>query len=118
MGRPGRKAVPVVLTGAVKRELEALAEDPGVSARHRLRAQIVLGAARGGSNRRLAEQLGCSEATVSAWRSRFVEQGVAGLADARGGSSARPRGRPATPVEISEADRQVLGRWTRRHTVS
>jgi hypothetical protein len=35
MGRPGRKAVPVVLTGAVKRELEALAEDPGLASTFR-----------------------------------------------------------------------------------
>jgi transposase len=119
MGRPGRKAVPVVLTGRTRRELERMAEDPAISERGRLRARIVLGAAAGTSNRQLATELGCSEPTVSQWRKRFAERGVDALVDA--GSSAGPparRGRPARAVEIDEDDRQVLERWVRRHTAS
>ncbi len=119
MGRPGRRAVPVVVTGAAEDALEAMAADAGISQRQRVRARIVLGAARGASNRELAAELGCSEATVSKWRARFAERGVAGLGDAR--DEAVPggrRGRPPPVVEISGEDRQVLERWTRRHTVS
>jgi len=119
MGRPGRKAVSVTLTARQRSEVERLAGQGAASQRQRLRAGIVLGAADGRSNRELAAELGCSEVTVSTWRGRFAEQGVAGLADGRGQrSAAGRRGRPLTPLRVDEADREVLERWTRRHTVS
>jgi transposase len=118
MGRPGRKAVPVVLTGRTRRALEAMVDDPALSERGRLRARIVLGAAQGASNRQLAAELGCSEPTVSQWRKRFAEHGVAGLAAAGSSPTSARRGRPARPVEIDDDDRQVLERWVRRHTAS
>ena len=119
MGRPGRKAVPVVITGRVRRELEAMVDDPALSERRRLRARIVLGAAQGASNRELAIELGCSESTASRWRARFVEHGLAGLTDGRGDpATAKRRGRRAPAVQVGAADRAVLQRWTRRHTVS
>lgn len=111
--------MPVVVTGRVRRELEAMVDDPELSERRRLRARIVLGAAEGASNRELAGQLGCSEATVSQWRKRFAERGVAALAEADGRARSTPRrGRPARQVEVDEGDREVLERWTRRHTAS
>jgi transposase len=118
MGRPGRKAVPVVLTGATRRALEAMVDDPTLPERGRLRARIVLGAAAGASNRQLAAELGCSEPTVSQWRKRFAEHGVAGLSDAGDRTSSARRGRPARSVAIDETDRQVLERWVRRHKAS
>ncbi|QBI20554.1 helix-turn-helix domain-containing protein [Egibacter rhizosphaerae] len=117
MGRPGRKAVPVVLTGRQCEELEGLVLQGGE--RERVRARIVLGAAEGRSNRELTDELGCSEPTVSTWRRRFAEQGMAGLADARSQSQAMARRGPkVAPVVLPEADRAVLQRWTRRSTVS
>jgi transposase len=119
MGRPGRKAVPVVLTGRIQRELESIASDAEISARRRLRARIVLGAAQGRSNRELAAELGCSEPTVSLWRRRFAEDGIDGLDHAGvDAATAKRRGRPAPAVDIDADDRAVLERWTRRHTVS
>jgi transposase len=118
MGGPVRKAVPVVLTGTTHRALEAMVDDPTTSERGRLRAQILLGAAAGASNRQLAAELGCSEPTVSQWRKRFAEHGVAGLSDAHGRTSSARRGRPPPPVEVSAEDRVVLERWVRRHTAS
>jgi len=54
-----------------------------------LRARIVLRAAEGVANRRIADELQCSIPTVLLWRQRFEEAGVAGLEqDAPG------RGRP------------------------
>ncbi|MFE7397695.1 IS630 family transposase [Streptomyces sp. NPDC057557] len=49
--------------------------------RLRLRAQIVLHAARGRSNARIAQETGLHLDTVRTWRGRFAEQGLPGLAD-------------------------------------
>lgn len=109
----------MVLTTRLARELQRVAADTAVPNRGRLRARIVLGAAQGRSNRELAHELGCSEATVSLWRARFVEQGVAGLADARGDpATARRRGRRLAPLRLDADGREVLERWARRRTVS
>lgn len=109
--------MPVTVTDAQREQLERLLVEG--SDRQRVRARIVLGAAQGRSNRELADQLGCSEATVSTWRARFAEAGVAGLAHAAGDNAGgRRRGRRLRRLEISEDDRAALERWTRRHTVS
>ena len=63
-------------------------------------------------------ELGCSEPSVSLWRRRFAEQGVAGLGDAAPGPGAGRRGRPLAALTVSDGDREVLERWTRRHTIS
>jgi transposase len=110
----GRKPVPVVLTDRVRAELERLVGDDEVNDQQRLRARIVLGAAQGRSNRELAEQLGCSEVTVSTWRRRFVETGPAGLADQQRLADATRPGRPLAPLVLSAAQRAVLERWCRR----
>ncbi|CAN5911849.1 IS630-like element ISMsm2 family transposase [soil metagenome] len=116
MRRPGRKPVPVTVTDAQREQLDRLAVEG--DDRQRVRVRIVLGAAQGRFNRELAEQLGCSEATVSTWRKRFAENGVAGLAHAAGSSGGRRGGRRLRPLEIAEADRATLQRWTRRQTAS
>ena len=54
-----------------------------------LRARIVLAAADGVANERIAEQLGVSKNTVLTWRRRYAESGMTGLADAP--RSGRPR---------------------------
>src|ERR1035437_3194848 len=54
------------------------------------RARIVLRAAEGTPNRRIAAEVGVAPMTVLLWRERYGRAGVAGLADA-----ARP-GRPPT----------------------
>jgi transposase len=54
------------------------------------RARIVLAAAEGLSNTRIAEQVGCSRPAVIRWRGRYAAKGLAGLQD-------QPRsGRPRT----------------------
>jgi len=119
VGRRGRKPVPVVLTDALRIELERVVVTGDVLDRQRLRARIVLGAAQGRSNRELAGELGCSEATVSAWRARFAEQGATGLADAKpeAETSAR-RGRPLAALLVTDEQRRVLERWCRRRTTA
>lgn len=119
MARRGRKPTPVVVTAAQRNELERLVAAPKASARMRLRARIVLGAAQGASNRELAARLGCSEATVSRWRARFAEHGVAGLEHARPDPHEDVRrGRPAVEVVVSAQQREVLERWARRPTTA
>ncbi|MGW3265180.1 helix-turn-helix domain-containing protein [Streptomyces sp. NPDC001056] len=56
--------------------------------RLRIRAQIVLHAATGRSNARIARETGLHLDTVRRWRGRFAERGVAGLADRK--RSGRP----------------------------
>ncbi|SFH19280.1 intein C-terminal splicing region [Streptomyces mirabilis] len=64
-----------------------------------MRAHVVLHAARGRSNARIARETGLHLDTVRTWRGRFAEQGLAGLADHR------RSGRPAsfTPLQVAEA---------------
>ncbi|HEY3647527.1 MAG TPA: IS630 family transposase [Streptosporangiaceae bacterium] len=65
--------------------------------RDRLRAQIVLAAARGRDNARIARDLGISQDTVRKWRGRFAVRGLDGLADL-------PRcGRPRRISELTRA---------------
>lgn len=47
----------------------------------RIRAHVVLHAARGRSNARIAREMGLHLDTVRTWRGRFAEEGLPGLAD-------------------------------------
>lgn len=63
------------------------------------RAQVLLAAAAGEANTRIAAQVGVTVVTVRAWRARFAEVGLAGLGAVRPG-----RGRkPSIPQEKIEA---------------
>lgn len=59
--------------------LEALVGSGKTPQRVALRARIVLGAAAGIANHRLAKQLGISRPTLLLWRQRYGEAGVVGL---------------------------------------
>jgi transposase len=90
-------AVPVTLTASVRRTLKARVRGAKTAWRDWLRAQIVLAAARGRGNARIAADLGVDVGTVRKWRGRFAEAGLAGLAD-------RPRsGRPRVISEDARA---------------
>ncbi|MFF7888555.1 helix-turn-helix domain-containing protein [Streptomyces sp. NPDC020794] len=63
-----------------------------------MRAQVVLHAARGRSNARIARETGLHVDTVRCWRRRFAERGLAGLTDRK--RSGRP---PAfTPLQTAQ----------------
>ena len=67
--------------------------------RLRVRAQVVLHAARGRSNSRIAHETGLHLDTVRTWRGRFAHGGLPALADRkRSGHPAR-----FTPVQVAEA---------------
>ena len=94
---PLPRAVPVTLTGAERTTLNNRARGAKTAYRDRLRAQIVLAAARGRDNARIAADLRITADTVRKWRGRFAARGLAGLADL-------PRcGRPRRISELTRA---------------
>jgi transposase len=90
-------AVPVTLTAAERTTLKERAGGATTAYRDRLRALIVLAAARGRDNARIAADLRVAVDTVRKWRGRFAARGLAGLADL-------PRcGRPRRISELTRA---------------
>ena len=85
-----RPKLDLILHSEQKRELERLVTAPATPQKIVRRARIVLQAAQGLDNARIAQALGTSHVTVGLWRQRFVDLGLAGLAEAP-----RP-GRPST----------------------
>ena len=89
---PLLRAVPVMLSTGERKTLNKRVRGAKTAHRDRLRAQIVLAAARGRDNARIARDLGISQDTVRKWRGRFAGRGLDGLADLprpgrRGGSA-------------------------------
>src|SRR6266702_8824857 len=91
--------VPVTLAASERTILKQRARGAKTPYRDRLRAQIVLGAARGRDNARIAAGLGICVNMVRKRRGRFAECGLAGLRDLP--RSGRPR-------VISEATRAAV----------
>jgi transposase len=92
-------AVPVTLTAAERTTLKKRVRGAKTPHRDRVRAQIVLAAARGRANARIAAELGVSADMVRKWRGRFAARRLDGLADLP--RSGRPR-------RISEAERAAV----------
>ena len=94
---PLLRAVPVMLSAGERTALNKRVRGAETAHRDRLRAQIVLAAARGQDNARIAADLAISVDTVRKWRGRFAGRGLAGLADL-------PRaGRPRRISELTRA---------------
>ena len=96
---PQHRAVPVVLSAGERKRLTKRARGAKTAYRDWLRAQIVLAAARGRANARIAAELGVSTDTVRKWRGRFTAPGLDGLKDLP--RSGRPR-------RISALDRAAV----------
>src|SRR5690242_1364932 len=91
------RAVPVMLSAGERAALSKRVRGAKTAHRDRLRAQIVLAAARGQDNALIAADLAVSVDTVRKWRGRFAARGLAGLADL-------PRcGRPRRISELTRA---------------
>ncbi|MFI5828489.1 helix-turn-helix domain-containing protein [Streptomyces sp. NPDC051578] len=86
------------LTAAERERLKRMAYGHKPEYRLRVHAQVVLHAARGRSNARIARETGLHMDTVRAWRGRFAAGGLPALADRK------RSGRPArfTPVQVTE----------------
>ena len=78
-----------------RRELLALAQNPGTPERIRLRARIVLRAAERARNQQIARELGTSPGTVARWRRRFLLHGTPGIL--------KDAPRPGRPPSIPES---------------
>jgi transposase len=111
-----RPKLAFTLTDEQRRELERLAKAPATPQKFVRRAQVVLLAAAGEDNAAIAKKLRTSRVTVGLWRQRFLDGGLAGLAEA-------PRaGRPPTldPKKVQRALTEVVqppkhrARWSCR----
>jgi transposase len=94
----GVMACAVRVTGSVRRLLIRRSRGQKTAWRDRVRARIVLLAAREWANARIAVEVGVAVDTVRAWRGRFAAEGLAGLVD-------RPRsGRPSrfSAVQVAQ----------------
>ena len=92
-------AVLVTVTAAERKALKKRVRGARTAWRDRLRAQIVLAAAMGRSNARIARDLRISQDTVRKWRGRFAERGLEGLGDLP---------RPGRPRQISAQMRAAV----------
>ncbi len=77
----GATAEPLLLREHDRDELVGLTRSSSVGAGLAARARIVLLAAEGTPNVEIARLVGVSRPTVNAWRTRYAERGLAGLAD-------------------------------------
>lgn len=76
-----RHAVPIALSESERVHLENWVRQPKAQARYAERARIILWAAEGLTNARIAERLHTRPARVCKWRTRFDQERLAGLAD-------------------------------------
>ena len=111
-------AVPVTLTAAERKTLKKRVRGAKTCWRDRLRAQIVLDAARGRGNARIAADLGISVDTARRWRGRFAARRLDGLNDLpRSGrprriSAAERAAVVALACQLPAATGVPLSRWT------
>ena len=75
----GRPAKPLVVSTQDRAQLEAMARSQALPAALARRAQMILRMADGESNSAVARRYGTSRPTVTLWRTRFRERGIAGL---------------------------------------
>ncbi|MET7900118.1 helix-turn-helix domain-containing protein [Streptomyces sp. NPDC005355] len=73
---PVAPARPIFPTAAERERLKKMAYGHKTEHRLRMRAQVVLHAARGRSNARIARETGLHLDTVRAWRGRFADGGL------------------------------------------
>jgi transposase len=93
------QAVLVTLSAAERKTLKTRARGAKTAYRDRVRAQVVLAAARGHPNARIAADLGIGVDMARRWRARFAARGLEGLKDLP---------RTGRPRRISEADRAAV----------
>lgn len=98
------------------RELNRRVRASTVSVRDRQRAQIILLAASGLSQERVAQQVGVTRVTVNHWCRRFARQRLQGLADAagRGRKAVLPTESVRKALETVASPPPTLGRWSCR----
>ena len=99
LSRTMRRAPRVQITREERRGLRSLARDSTTHPRVAFRAQILLLAAQGASNKETAKKLGTNPGTVARWRRRFLLQRLPGLEK----DAPRPGRPPAIPASSIQA---------------
>ncbi len=85
-----RPAAPLNLADGQRSTLEVLARSRTAPHRDVQRARVLLLAAEGAANVRIASEVGVSTVTVRAWRERFVEEGLAKFGQVHKGRGRKP----------------------------
>jgi transposase len=99
-----RVAPPIILSPVLRRRLTRLSQAGNISAKLKVRAQLVLLAADGLNNQQIARQLGIDQPQVGRWRQRFAQQGLAGIA--------KDKSRPGRLKPIPAAQEAAIVRQT------
>ena len=98
---PGPKAVAVILTPEEKAGLQRLIQRHKVSQQVAKRAQIVLAASEGKSNRQIVREMKVSVDMVRQWRQRWVDLQPIALADLEIEERLQDLLRPGAPASIT-----------------
>jgi transposase len=112
------RAVKIVLSASERKVLKGRVRGAKTCWRDRLRAEIVLFAARDWRNARIAAELRCAEDTVRKWRGRFAGERLEGLADRpRSGRRRRISGEDRAAIvalacQLPAETGVPLSRWT------
>jgi transposase len=110
---PVAAARPISPTATERHLLKKAAWGHKTEHRLRVRAQIVLHAARGLPNARIAERVGVHVDTVRTWRKRFAELGMPGLVD-RKRTGRPPSFTPLQAAQVKALARDALKPWQYR----
>ena len=113
----GRPAKPLIIASSERAQLESMARSQSLPAALARRAQMILCMADGETNSSVAQRFGYSRPTVTLWRTRYRERGIAGLHNEL--KPGRPR--QATDEQIALMINKALGsrpkgrtHWSRR----
>ena len=113
-----RHAVSIELSPEQKDELRLVVRSGTRSQRLVQRAQVVLLASEGKTNGEIGLELGISRQKAGRWRERYVEGGLAGLAQDRPGRGRKPtisaRQRAAVVRKTTGPPPSTLTHWSRR----
>ncbi len=97
----GPKPPAVALSAAERRGLEALARGHGTAQQVALRARIILAAADGDNNSRIARRLGIEADTARLWRGRWLALAPLPLAELSVAERLEDAPRPGGPCRIT-----------------
>src|SRR6266550_3636178 len=101
-----RVAPPILLTDEQRRELTTTANSRSLSVRFTQRARMILLAADGWQDKRIAAEVGIRRQSVALWRGRFLGRGIDGIAkDA-------PRGGRKRSARTDAKGRAIIRRTT------
>src|SRR5664280_1471750 len=97
-----KTAAPLVMSAGQREALTVLARSSTAAHREVKRAMVLLMAADGVANSKIAATVGVTPVTVRSWRTRFADEGLARFGQVRGGRGRKPG---VTAAQIEEVVR-------------